>query len=255
MDPYLERYWRDVHSRLVTYACDQIQERLPADLIARIEERLFVETPEGPARSIHADIGVMERGRGRSGAGILEGIAVADPEIVFTGEEEPFAERSIEIVEARSGHRVITAIEFQSPSNKIPGSGKDLYLRKVEEFRQARVSLVEIDLVRSGVRLLGGSPSTVNDPGRTAYAACIHRGWEQYKFEIYRFSLRERLPAIRIPLRESDSDIPLELQALVDLAYVRGRYGVEIDYSFPPDPPLDEKDAVWLGELVRSGSR
>jgi hypothetical protein len=41
MDPYLEApmYWGDVHRRIVTYTCDQIQSRLPADLRARMQER------------------------------------------------------------------------------------------------------------------------------------------------------------------------------------------------------------------------
>ncbi len=28
MDPYFEHHWRDVHHRLVTYSCDQIQTQL-----------------------------------------------------------------------------------------------------------------------------------------------------------------------------------------------------------------------------------
>ncbi len=64
MDPYLERFWSDVHARLVTYACDQLQERLPPDLIARMQERIYVETPEGPGRSMHPDVSVVEHGRG-----------------------------------------------------------------------------------------------------------------------------------------------------------------------------------------------
>ena len=34
MDPYLERFWRDVHARLIIYAADQLQENLPSDLRA-----------------------------------------------------------------------------------------------------------------------------------------------------------------------------------------------------------------------------
>lgn len=45
MDPYLERHWRDVHASLAVYARDWLQERLPSGLRARIEERVFVESP------------------------------------------------------------------------------------------------------------------------------------------------------------------------------------------------------------------
>ena len=46
MDPYLEQHWLDVHHRLATYACDQLQRKLPRDLRARIEERVFVESDD-----------------------------------------------------------------------------------------------------------------------------------------------------------------------------------------------------------------
>jgi Protein of unknown function (DUF4058) len=156
MDPYLERFWSDVHARLVTYACDQLQERLPPDLIARMQEWIYVETPEGPGRSMHPDVSVVERGRGQTGmATALNGIAVAEPEIVVVSSDEPITETYLEIVAARSGHRVIAGIEFLSPTNKTPGPGQDL--QKEKELRQARVNLVEIDLVRSGRRILGGA--------------------------------------------------------------------------------------------------
>jgi hypothetical protein len=38
MDPYLERHWTDFHARFLVYACDQLNERLPADLQARISD-------------------------------------------------------------------------------------------------------------------------------------------------------------------------------------------------------------------------
>ena len=36
MDPYLEQRWRDLHTRLVHYSCDEIQTRLPTDLFAHV---------------------------------------------------------------------------------------------------------------------------------------------------------------------------------------------------------------------------
>ena len=66
MDPYLEQFWGDVHQRLVTYACDQLQGTLPGDLRARIQERVFVESPTGPERNMYPDIRVVERGRRHS---------------------------------------------------------------------------------------------------------------------------------------------------------------------------------------------
>ena len=42
MDPYLERHWGDVHTRLITYSSDQLQTVLPKDLRARVQERVVV---------------------------------------------------------------------------------------------------------------------------------------------------------------------------------------------------------------------
>ena len=95
MDPYLERFWRDVHHRLVTYAADALQPNLPEDLRARVEERVFVET------------------------------------------EEPISQGFIEIVDAATGNRVVTVIEFISLSNKLPGAGRQLYLRKQREVLES----------------------------------------------------------------------------------------------------------------------
>jgi hypothetical protein len=252
MDPYLEGFWGDVHSRLITYACDQIQERLPADLVARIQERVYVETPTGPGRSMYPDVRVVERGRGKAEpAPALNGVAVAEPELAYLPGDEPITETYLEILEARSGHRVITAIEFLSPTNKVPGPGQDLYLKKEKELRQAGVSLVEIDLVRSGQRMLAGASHLVPDPYQTPYIVCVRRGWRPNPLEFYRLPLRERLKAIRIPLRETDADVPLDLQALVDRVYRLGRYEQEFDYRQPPEPPLDAADAAWADELLR----
>ena len=43
MDPYLESHWRDVHTRMMTYLCDQIQDQLPPNLVARVEQSVSVD--------------------------------------------------------------------------------------------------------------------------------------------------------------------------------------------------------------------
>ena len=43
MDPFLESHWRDVHTSMMTYIRDQIQDQLPPDLVA----------PVGPGAAIH----------------------------------------------------------------------------------------------------------------------------------------------------------------------------------------------------------
>src|SRR5208282_2453096 len=63
MDPYLEQFWGDIHHRLITYACDALQRQLPGGLLARVDERVFVEPADGQGRNIVTDVRVVERGR------------------------------------------------------------------------------------------------------------------------------------------------------------------------------------------------
>jgi hypothetical protein len=65
--------------------------------------------------------------------------------------------------------------------------------------------------------------------------------------------LRERLPAIRIPLRPTDADVALDIQRLVEQAYADGRYD-DIDYRKACRPPLDADDVAWADDL-RAASR
>ena len=60
MDPYLESHWLDVHSSLVTSARDALNEQLPDDLVASVEERIAVESEGGTDRLISPDVRVFE---------------------------------------------------------------------------------------------------------------------------------------------------------------------------------------------------
>src|SRR5207247_9563391 len=61
MDPYLEAHWRDVHARLVVYACDALQGVLPTALRARVEESVLLETPTGIGdHPLYPDVRVFE---------------------------------------------------------------------------------------------------------------------------------------------------------------------------------------------------
>jgi hypothetical protein len=251
MDPYLERYWRDVHHRLITYAADQLQEQLPADLRAMVEERVFVEIENGYRRSPSPDVQVIEERQGMPGASARSAdVAVAEP-LVIEVPAEPISQGYINVLDIGSGNRVITTIEFISPSNKLPGDGRRLYCQKQEEMHAGGVNLVEVDLTRTGEWVFAVPTARIPQSHRTTYLACTYRASKPRQYEVYRAPLRERLPTIRVPLRKTDSDATLDLQSLVDLCYQRGRYA-QLDYTVDPDPPLESGDAVWATELLRA---
>src|SRR5436305_4085646 len=108
MDPYLEQFWGDIHHTLITYARDQLQGALPGDLRARVEERVFVESPHSPERNMYPDIRVVERGRlgSRGPAARIGGVAVAEP-LRIRLPDEPVTQGYIEILDLATGRRVV----------------------------------------------------------------------------------------------------------------------------------------------------
>jgi hypothetical protein len=56
-------------------------------------------------------------------------------------------------------------------------------------------------------------------------------------------------------LREQDLDIRLDLQAILEQAYRKGRYHLTIDYDERPEPPLANEDAKWARALIKKAKR
>ncbi len=252
MDPYLEQHWLDVHHRLTTYACDQLQRKLPPDLRARLEERVFLESDEGAHyRSIHPDVRIVEHPQLSPLDTSAEGdVGTAEPIVLEIG-DEPISQGSIEIADVASGNRVVTVIEFVSPTNKRSGEGRKLYLQKQREVIAAKASLVEIDLTRAGKRHQKGRMACIPRRYWATYMVCITRGWKKDRAELYPLPLAAPLPAIRIPLRKSDTDVRLDLQPLIDQCYENGAYDT-IDYRRPLVPPLDAAELAWSDDWLRS---
>jgi hypothetical protein len=248
MDPYLERHWRDVHHRLIQYGCDTLQPRLPDDLVARIEERVFVESRR--VRPVMPDLHVSQNypEPAEPPNTLREDGAVAEP-MVFEVEALELTEGYIEIREGAGG-KVITVIEFLSPANKRAGAGREKYLEKQAEVLQSDASLVEIDLVRAGRRALALPEDEIPIQQRQDYLACISPGWKRGRRELYSMPLRRKLPVLPIPLRRHETPLTMDLQALLDHAYAAGRY-YKLDYRRELDPPLSAEDAAWAAGLLK----
>jgi hypothetical protein len=256
MDPYLEQFWGELHQTMINRSRAAIQKQLPADLVARVDERIVVEPADSFSRKIIPDIRVVEKAlRERPELHTTNGIAVAEPMVVHIVQDEPERQGFIEIIDVGSGWRVVTVIEVLSPSNKVRGPGRDLYLRRQEELRQGGVSLVEINLNRTGSHVLMVPLNRIPEGQLTPYAACIRRTWKTFNLEYYRLPMRERLPAIAIPLRPEDSYVPLDRQAILDECCEEGRYFEDIDYGKDANPPLTGDDARWADDLLREQGR
>ncbi|MBW3539589.1 MAG: DUF4058 family protein [Planctomycetes bacterium] len=255
MDPWLEQHWGDVHTSIVTYCRDRLQRALPRDLRARVEERVYLEYEEGAnGRHVIPDVRVVEYPRSGPPRQASAGVATLVPTepIVVIRRNEPLTERFIEIRDFSTGGRLITVIEVVSPTNKERGRGQDLYVQKRNELEAARVHLVEIDLLREGERLdpapRQGLPATRDCPYLVTAIRCVEDPSE-LRCEVYPASMRERLPVIKVPLRATDEDVLLDLQAVLDDAYDRGGYDI-LDYRQPPVPPLSPQDEEWAHSVL-----
>jgi hypothetical protein len=219
-------------------------------LIARVEEYLAVESEEEKARGYYPDVRVTEH-QPDNGAGIgaqLSAVAVAEPVIIALG-TEPQTLHSLRIYDRNN--RVITAIELLSPANKVGEPGRKAYRKKQQDFIVAGVSLVEIDLIRDGSYVLLPAELKLPPDCRGPYRLSVFRAAQPGQAEVYRVSLRARLPAIKIPLRPTDADVVLDLQPLLDRCYDNGRYERDIDYRAEPIPPLAGDDSMWADALLK----
>ena len=252
MDPYLEQHWGDVHASLAVYIRDLLQPEMPPDLRVRIEEYIAVEDVDSQeGRRYVPDVRVVEREAGRALAAATGSAAVIadEPWIVYS---EPQTQREIRIVEGKDGGRLVTVIEVLSLTNK--SSGRKDYRRKQQELLAAGVNLVEIDLLRGGSWAITASPELIRDEYTGPYRICVTRGAESRSHELYRASYASRLPRIRIPLRPTDNDVVLDVQAALELAYTNGGYA-DLDYRQEPDPPFLPEERAWADRLLREQGR
>src|SRR5581483_484958 len=119
------------------------------NLIARVEERIVLESQEAAPHARYPDVKLAER-PGRGAAIAVKSRAAAAEPVVVELNGEPATETFINIVESGPGHRLVTVIEVLSLANKLPGDGQAQYREKQRELSAAGVSLVEIDLLRRG---------------------------------------------------------------------------------------------------------
>lgn len=254
MDPFLEQHWGDVHTTLIVYMRDAINEQLPDDLQARVEEGISIDS-DLFYRTVFPDVRVVEQPEQSWAAPARSNTSavVAEPRIIPLPDERP-TQRHIEIVEPGSGNRVVTAIELLSPANKTGEATRKAYREKQKQYLEGGVNLVEIDLIRAGSFIVAVPEQLLPWDCRNPYIICVRRANRPTEAEIVPVSLREPLPNIAIPLRPTDADVVLELQPLLDECYRRGRYG-SIDYRRPLHPSFAEEDQRWIEELLKEHRR
>lgn len=167
-------------------------------------------------------------------------------------------EAYIDIVDAADRARIVTAIEILSHTNKSARDrGRRLYLRKQNTILRSRTHLVEIDLLRAGLPTVAVPADRLLSPSHYDYIVCLHRSFDPDRFQIWPFTVRDRLPTISVPLDRGVPDIELALEPIFDSFYDAGAYARKIDYRQEPAPPLSPPDRLWAVDLpaLRDESR
>ena len=249
MNPYLERRWGDVHLTLLAEIRAALGQELPDQYSAIGEER--VDVFGGKSKGYYPDVLVITDTWKQGLPPVWsppdgDQSSASEPIIVEVGAPP---ERWVEI--RHDDGELVTVIEVISPTNRE--SGRLDYEMKRKDYISSGVSVVEIDLLRSGRRVIDlGRKSYVQRFGKAeGYTVCVTRAGLASRREVYLCPLREPLCTIRVPLRQPDPDLPLNLQKLINHVYSTGRYW-KLDFNEPLDPPLNEEDQAWANERLKA---
>jgi Protein of unknown function (DUF4058) len=253
MDPYLEHptLWTGVQQGEIGAMRSALNQALPAGYVADIGERVYVVRSE---RSIYPDVAVKRLPSASPEPGRMQGAAGAgcDPPWVLPVEVSQVREVFLEILSTYDTSRVVTVIEFLSPTNKAPGSeGRQLYLTKQNELLTSQTHLIEIDLLRQGEHTVAAPRERLLELGTWDYLVTLHPHETPEHYDVWPILMRQRLPRIRVPLTSGDPAVVLDLQETFDRCYDEGAYARRIDYRRDPPVPLSPEDAEWAAALLR----
>jgi hypothetical protein len=247
MDPYIEaQEWEDFHTRYNTVAGEMLAPYLEPRYVVRVERRIYVEhVGDDVGQPRRADVALISTGKSSTGVPRAASAATVVPVECLLPMPIEHRETFL-VIRERETLEVVTVVETLSPANKASGSaGRGLYLRKRDEILESKCHLVELDLLRGGLRLpvVGELP-----PGD--YHAIVSRQQRRPRAEVYTWTVRVPLPTIPIPLKEDEADAALDLQRAFSTVYDRARYHLSIDYGRPLAPPLSDADEAWAREQL-----
>jgi hypothetical protein len=85
------------------------------------------------------------------------------------------------------------------------------------------------------------------------YCIMVSRVENRPEASFWPLQLRSSLPTIPIPLHRPDSDVSLDLQAVLHETYDQAGYQYHL-YRGAPNPPLRPDDASWAASLISPAS-
>ncbi len=248
MDPFIEgQRWQDFHASFINDLADLLMPAVRPRYVVDVEQYVYLaREDEDPDRHLEPDLSIIEgTAEATTEFGTAAPPATALAPAVYTIPSSRRQRQRFLTIRDREFRKVVTVIELLSPTNKTPGDGCTEYLVKRDNVFHTPANLVEIDLLRRGQRLPTREALAPAD-----YYAFICRTERLPKVEVYTWTLRDRLPAIPVPLAGGEPDVSLDLQAAFTKTYDRSGYDYALDYHRAVDPPLDASGADWVQMIL-----
>lgn len=246
MDPYLEGgLWTTVHAQLAAEVTRQLVPKLRPRYVPLTQQRFVMDEPDDiaiEATDLYPDASVVDVEGGP--AFTTASTTLVAPLTLTTVMPAPVPHSWVEIRDTQN-RKLVTAIEFLSPTNKR-GEGRRDYLQKRRRILASTVHLIEIDLLRQGKRV----PMRQRLPP-AAYFVFLSRAGQRPKTEVWPIPLQASLPTIPVPLLPPDADVLLELQLAFTNVYDLCGYDLSVDYTKPPKVVLPPELNAWAEERLR----
>lgn len=248
MDPFLEHpaYWMDFHATFINYWREAIADALPPHYEAAIGERVYLVEHDPETHWLdYPDVVVTQsETMSPSSTAGASGIATLSPVIIPQPVAQGPREAYIEILH-QPDRSLVTALELLSPTNK-DGDGRADYLAKRRALLNQKVHLVELDLLRDGQRLRLGKPL----PPADCYYF-LSRADQRPDCQVYFWTLQQPLPKLPVPLRDPDPDLLIDLAAVFNTAYERGRFQRRLNYQGPLPAQLRADEQDWVETVLK----
>jgi hypothetical protein len=257
MDPYLEHpvIWPNVHNSLITALRDALSPLLRPRYFVAVQERSYLDDPATLGFVSIPDVGVVGPYSGAPVAVKQAPATLTQPMTIQLPPSPRVRETYLEVQEigapavaAANGEeetaRVVTLIEILSPGNKRLNEGRVQYLHKRRQIINSMTNLVEIDLLRAGMRM------TEIEQAVYDYSILVSSALTRPSAQFYAFTVRDPIPPFRLPLQEDDEEPVVDLNTILHDLYDRAGYDLRINYRAEATPPLEGETAEWAADLL-----
>ncbi|MGL6075856.1 MAG: DUF4058 family protein [Fimbriiglobus sp.] len=254
MDPYLEHpdFWPGFHTKYLVALAAQIGPRLPDGLYAEVEQyiRLESDIDDSDEEPITYRPDVLVASKVKKKVKTLSAIYEPGLALNLPKPKKTSTKRFIAISKLRT-REVVTVVELLSHSDKSGSTNGKQYHLKRETYLANGISFVEIDLIRSGHRMVKPQQNIPD----ADYYFLVSPAFEFPVAEVWATTVRDALPSLPIPTGKSLPPVVVDQRVAMDRVYEEAAYNRQLDYTQPPIPALRSGDAEWAEALIKKHSQ